>query len=147
MLHLVGDIHQPLHSADSHDKGGNDKKIHYPSFRARNLHAAWDSEFVRLLGPDEKTIAASLTAKISPEDVAAWSKGTPTDWAAEAFQVARGDAYGLLSQPNASGTYELTDDYVHRATEDVDLQLRKAGVRLAAVLNKSLGAQLKGNAP
>jgi len=52
--------------------------------------------------------------------------------------VARDDAYGLLSQPNASGTYELTDDYVHKATEDVDLQLRKA--------DKILGAQQEKNA-
>jgi hypothetical protein len=43
-----------------------------------------------------------------------------------------------LPEPDDDGTYEFTDAYVQKATEDVSLQLRKAGVRLAKILNENL---------
>jgi S1/P1 Nuclease len=67
-----------------------------------------------------------------------WQAGSPSDWAKESFQIAMADAYGLLPEPSARGTYRLTDEYVTTATQDVALQLSKAGVRLAFVLNKAL---------
>jgi hypothetical protein len=38
LLHFVGDIHQPLHSSDDNDRGGNNKKVSAAGFRAGNLH-------------------------------------------------------------------------------------------------------------
>jgi hypothetical protein len=57
----------------------------------------------------------------------------------ESFSVAKEDAYGRLPQPNARGTFQLPADYIAMATNDVALQLSKAGVRLAFLLNKTLG--------
>ena len=63
----------------------------------------------------------------------------PADWARESFQIAKDDAYGRLPEPNSHGSFRLTDDYVTMATQDVSLQLSKAGVRLALILNRALG--------
>jgi len=46
LLHFVGDVHQPLHSADDHDQGGNSKRVSARGFPAGNLHHFWDTEFV-----------------------------------------------------------------------------------------------------
>jgi hypothetical protein len=139
LLHLVGDLHQPLHAADDHDRGGNDKRVSVSGLRAGTLHHYWDTEFVEQLGPDPRRIAAALVEHISGGDVRAWSRGSPSDWAMESFRVAKDDAYGRLPTPNARGSYRLTDDYVAMAERDVAAQLGKAGVRLAFMLNKALG--------
>jgi hypothetical protein len=139
ILHFVGDVHQPLHTADDHDRGGNDKRVSAAGFRGGKLHHFWDTEFVNELGPNPKQIAARLVARISAADASAWAGGGPADWAKESFQVAKNHVYGQLPRPNARGSYRLPPEYIAMATEDVSAQLSKAGVRLAAVLNRTLG--------
>jgi hypothetical protein len=112
-----------------------------PGFRAGNLHHYWDTEFVNQLGPDPQGIASELIESITQDQVNAWSRGGPADWAQESFALARDDAYGQLPQPTAHGSIRLSDDYVTMATQDVATQLGKAGVRLAMVLNQALGAK------
>lgn len=139
LLHFVGDLHQPLHSSDDNDRGGNDKKVSANGFKAGNLHHYWDTEFVNLLETDPKSIASDLIGHISAAQEKEWQGGKPSDWAKESFQVAKDDTYGQLPEPSARGTYRLSDEYVTTATDDVAQQLSKAGVRLAFVLNKALG--------
>ena len=67
LLHLVGDVHQPLHAADDHDAGGNRKQVAADGFPADNLHHSWDIEFVERLGGDPAETAAQLVAGISGE--------------------------------------------------------------------------------
>lgn len=141
VLHLVGDLHQPLHASDDHDQGGNKKRASAPGFKSGTLHHYWDTEFVEMLGPDPKQDAAALIARISPRDAHAWSQGDPSAWALDSFRIAKDDAYGQLPPPNARGSFPLPDAYVAMARRDVAMQLSKAGVRLAAVLNKALGGQ------
>jgi hypothetical protein len=59
------------------------------------------------------------------------------DWAQEYFWIAKGDAYGQLPEPNARRSYPLSDDYVTAVTQDVSMELSKAVVRLALVLNQA----------
>ena len=138
VLHFVGDMHQPLHSSDDNDRGGNDKRVSATGLSAGNLHHFWDTEFVAQLGPDAKTIASDLIGHITQQQQAQWKSGSLADWAQETFKIAKDDAYGLLPPPNARGSFRLTDDYVTTATNDVSLQLGKAGVRLAVILNQAL---------
>jgi hypothetical protein len=138
VLHFVGDLHQPLHSSDDHDRGGNNKRVSASGFSAGNLHHFWDTEFVDQLGPDPKTIASDLIGHITKDQQLQWQSGSPTDWAQETFRIAKDDAYGQLPEPNTHGSFRLSDDYVSTATNDVALQLSKAGVRLAMILNQSL---------
>jgi hypothetical protein len=99
LLHFVGDLHQPPHAADDHDAGGNKKIVTGEGTHPSNLHHYWDVEFVERLGIDPRQVAVTLIGQISEARRKEWSSGTPTDWAMEAFAVARRDAYGLLSSP------------------------------------------------
>jgi nuclease S1 len=144
VLHFVGDLHQPLHSADNGDKGGNAVMIMVDGFAHRSkdeLHGFWDTQFVDALARPPAALATQLLAQITPEQVTEWQKGTPEDWAMEAFKIAVDDVYG--QPPLAKGTLQRLDAaYAKRAEKDVALQLSRAGVRLAAVLNRALGRQL-----
>jgi hypothetical protein len=140
LLHFVGDLHQPLHAADDHDAGGNKKLVTGDGLRPANLHHYWDDEFVEGLGTDPRQVAATLIGQVSEAQRKEWSSGAPADWAMEAFALARRDAYGLLPRPGDQGTYALPPAYTEQAGQDVALQLSRAGIRLAFVLNPALGA-------
>jgi hypothetical protein len=140
VLHLVGDLHQPLHAADDHDAGGNRKQVVADGFQPGNLHHFWDVEFVERLGTDPREVAASIVAGISDDQRREWSQGTPAEWVMESFGLSRDHAYGLLPVPSNRGVYVLDDRYIEAAVQDVRLQLGRAGVRLAVVLNKALGS-------
>jgi len=142
VLHFVGDLHQPLHSADNHDKGGNAVKIIVDGFdhnQRDELHAYWDTQFVRALGQSPNAIAQQLISGITPDLKAQWEKGTLDDWAMEAYGIAKSDVYG--NPPLSQDELEHLDAaYVAQAEKDVALQLSRAGVRLAEVLNRALGS-------
>jgi hypothetical protein len=141
VLHFVGDVHQPLHSSDDHDRGGNDKRVTAAGLAAGNLHHFWDTTFVEQLGPDARTIASDLIGHISKDQQAQWQAGGPADWPQETFNMAKVDAYGQLPEPNSHGSFRISDEYVTTATNDVAMQLSKAGFRLAQILNQSLRKQ------
>jgi hypothetical protein len=142
LLHFVGDLHQPLHAADDHDAGGNKKLVAGEGVHPGNLHHYWDVEFVVELGTDPQRVATSLIGQISEPQRERWSSGASADWAMEAFALARRDAYGFLPAPSGQGTYTLSSAYTEQAMQDVALQLSRAGVRLAMVLNQALAASL-----
>jgi hypothetical protein len=138
LLHLVGDLHQPLHASDDHDQGGNRKLVSAPGMGLNNLHHGWDIEFVMRLGASDTDIARGLIARITAAERARWSSGTPGDWAAETYAVSKRNAYGMLPAPSGGSRYELSQAYVDNATQVTAEQLSKAGVRLALLLNRAL---------
>jgi hypothetical protein len=138
VLHLVGDVHQPLHAIDDHDAGGNARRVGARGLRAGSLHFYWDVEFVRLAGPDPGILASQLQQQISAADLARWRRGTPADWAREAFGVALAQGYGALPARRGRRIERLSRTYVEDATQAVTVQLKRAGVRLALVLDRSL---------
>jgi hypothetical protein len=140
LLHFVGDVHQPLHGSDNNDSGGNKEVVTAAGFTKQKLHHYWDTEFVQNLGgTDPNVVANTLIGSITDAQVQQWSAGTPSDWAQESFAAARDHAY-VLPTPGADGTYTLSSAYVQDATQVVSIQLQKAGVRLAMILNDALGA-------
>jgi S1/P1 Nuclease len=139
ILHFMGDMHQPMHASDNGDAGGNGVKIMVDGFNHKakdNLHGYWDVQFVDALARPPAALAKQLIALITPAQEAEWKQGTPDDWAFEAFHVAFSDAYG--DPPLSKGSLQHLDAaYAKQAERDVALQLSRAGVRLAAVLNKA----------
>jgi len=142
ILHFVGDIHQPLHSSDHDDRGGNEVKVTvagFPHHSKDDLHGFWDTQFVDAIATPPAVLAKQLLAEITPSDAKAWATGTPDDWAMEAFKLSKADAYGnpplSKSQPQ-----NLDQSYVTQAEKDVILQLKRAGIRLASLLDKTLGS-------
>ncbi len=138
LLHLVGDLHQPLHAADHFDHGGNGVRVRAEHAEAGNLHHYWDAVFVRRLGRAPEEVAAQLIGEISPRRRLEWSAGSPEDWARESFEIARTRAYGPLPAAGAHGSRWLDDAYGAAALETVRRQLEKAGVRLAHLLDAAL---------
>ena len=164
VVHFVGDLHQPLHSGENHDQGGNKipvdfmgQTIAYGKYKM-NLHSVWDTAIIerRLAaheGPNAHAadlrqgaalIADRLRADIRPRDAKVWlaPPATPAAWALDAHDLARDYAYRGIArpgEPSPSETVALGADYDTMAWAVVQLQLERAGVRLAAVLNRALG--------
>jgi hypothetical protein len=143
LMHFIGDLHQPLHATDDHDRGGNELHVKTADHRPGNLHHYWDTEFV----PEGETaaVAAGLIAQISARQRQLWSEGTPTTWAWESFEIGRTHVYGALRRTGAAGsgrgghagTLMLDDRYEADAQKIVAIQLERAGVRLARLLNEA----------
>jgi hypothetical protein len=138
LLHLVGDLHQPLHAADDHDRGGNGRQVIAAGERPGNLHHYWDSVFVTRLGKDPRDVADALIAAITSRERDEWSAGAPQDWAMESFRIARSEVYGRLPDAGPDGIRVLDERYVSNAMQTVRRQLQVAGVRLARVLDEAL---------
>ena len=131
LIHFVGDLHQPLHAADRRDKGGNGVAV-FMKNRRTNLHRVWDEDLVQALGPDAGAVAGGIEAGLSPPDRAKMAAGTPTDWANESFGVAAKEIYARIP---SRGPVRLPRNYARRENAVVRMQLARAGIRLAALLN------------
>jgi hypothetical protein len=142
LLNLVGDIHQPLYVSDDHNGGGDQLRVVGGGAEPGTLRHYWDADFLDFLGDDPKAIADDLADGIrQSKTFAKMSEGSPKDWAEEAFGLAKDHAYGKLPAKKPDGSYELPPEYVTDAIETMRLQLARAGVRLAAVLNHALAAK------
>ncbi len=136
VIHLVGDLHQPLHCANDHDRGGNQVRVRLFR-RETNLHAVWDTALLEQAGTADLAYAIRLESLITPAEATAWREGTPSTWATESNAIARRVIYSAL--PHTPG--QLPEDYVQQAIPTVDGQLERAGVRLADILNRTLGGR------
>ncbi len=140
LIHFIGDLHQPLHSSDHQDAGGNCIALTPEVNGSNNLHGYWDTGVVKTFGDTPEAIADKLDAETTAAQRRTWARGAPRQWALEAFALARKDAYNLPSRPTcaAKGSVTLSDAYQAQAQKDADLQLRRAAVRIATVLNRAL---------
>ncbi len=153
LLHLVGDVHQPLHASDNGDAGGNGRRVSLKGLRTGSLHHYWDTELVERLARlptargasrgarepvDARAIADELATRIRDADIVEWSIDDPETWAWEAYRIAKADAYGRLRKPDRKGIHRLTQNYAEHASPAIALQLSRAGIRLAGLLNASL---------
>lgn len=130
LIHFVGDVHQPLHAADNGDKGGNGLAVTLRHKRT-NLHHVWDDDVVEALGSDAVQVARRIDASLTPQQNAQDSGGDAADWANESLAAAR-TIYAPIHGPF------LPDDYARRQTALTRDRLAKAGLRLAALLNRIL---------
>lgn len=129
VVHLVGDIHQPLHCADNDDRGGNAVRV-LVGRRQGTLHEAWDTEFFYF----EHVRPAELAADILAHEARGVAPGPmdPGSWARESWGVAKSFVYP--QERECGGRYGQRQ--VAEAWPVVRLQLARAGVRLAMVLNR-----------
>jgi hypothetical protein len=150
VVHLVGDIHQPLHAANRGDRGGNRVRVSFfgerdnPPYGALNLHAVWDVHMVRRLVAHRGGERAIVSAPVAARDRSAWERGSVADWVDESHRIAGDTVYALLPVA-ASCSNKIVDvvaldgTYHAKAAPVIEIQIRKAGVRLARVLNEALG--------
>ncbi len=131
VVHLVADLHQPLHCADDHDHGGNDVAVTLLG-EPTNLHAVWDSGLLAAAGHGERATARRVTAWLAAHAGEPLGAGTTVDWALEAHRAAVAHAYAIPR------SHRLGRAYVAANLPVVDRQLALAAARLAAVLNADL---------
>ncbi|GAB3635319.1 S1/P1 nuclease [Hymenobacter arcticus] len=130
VVHIVGDIHQPMHTGRAEDKGGNDIKLTYRG-KDTNLHSLWDSGLLDYQGLTYTELGTQYSAVPAPL-IKTWQATTsPAEWLFESYTIA-GQLYTEAAQnPNPDYRY-----YPAHATI-VKQRLQQAGVRLAAVLNEA----------
>ncbi|HKZ36333.1 MAG TPA: S1/P1 nuclease, partial [Chryseolinea sp.] len=129
LIHLIGDIHQPLHVGSGNDRGGNDIKVTW--FRTEsNLHRVWDSDMIDGTKLSFTELAESLD-KPSEAQLQTWQKSTVYDWATESM--------GYRDQVYDYGDGKLGYEYSYKYYHIVRHRLLQAGVRLAGVLNEIYG--------
>lgn len=127
LVHLIGDLHQPMHVGRSEDKGGNDIQVQWFN-RGTNLHRVWDSDMINQFNMTYTELADNAN-KISKEQVKFLQKGTVADWANETQQHAI-KVYASVAIGEKLG-YRYMYDYFDLARS----QLQVGGIRLAKVLN------------
>jgi hypothetical protein len=141
VLHLVGDVHQPLHAAHNEDQGGNCIRLALGGSRTTNLHSHWDTGLITPMGADPEAVAAKLRARITAGQEKAWAKGDARSWALESFEIAKSTVFwpgGPGDCARDAAPVTLPPGYDAPASGAVAQQLEKAGVRLAWVLNRLL---------
>lgn len=130
LVHLVGDIHQPLHVGGGDDAGGNRVEVKWFG-DSSNLHRVWDSEMI-----ESKNLSfTELVAFIDKPDktqIAAWQKANVIDWAKESVSL-RNQVYSLPEDNN------LRYEYLYQNFDTVKSRISQAGVRLAGILNEIYG--------
>lgn len=148
VVHLLGDLHQPLHAADNQDRGGNLVQVALPGLRTRgreNLHRAWDTDLAKLAlharnnqQPPPDIDALALEARDLVKDA---GQGSPGEWAFESNNLARNVAYrypGFACGARPVGIVVLDGAYQADAAQIVRERLLLAGGRLANLLNSIL---------
>lgn len=131
LIHLVGDLHQPMHLGLEEDKGGNDIKVKWFG-KNTNLHRIWDTDMLEGYNMSY-TELASNKAVFSKEVKKQISSGNVMDWVNET-RVLTKQVYASASEGDNLG-YRYSFDWFPIMQE----QLHKAGIRLAKLLNENFG--------
>ncbi|TWR29704.1 S1/P1 nuclease [Mucilaginibacter pallidiroseus] len=129
LIHIVEDVHQPLHTGHTNDKGGNDVKVNWYK-NETNLHSIWDSQLI-----DAQQLSfTEYVAWINHTTVAQrteWQKAPISQWLYESNQLAE-KIYSEVKTGDNINTFKYTFNHI----AELNTQLLKGGVRLAGLLNQ-----------
>lgn len=129
LIHLVGDLHMPLHVGNGKDRGGNDIRVSWFN-RASNLHRVWDADMIDETRLSYTEFAASF--KRPPEEqVRLWQQSGVIVWAEENKSYRR-ELYKV-------GDGRLGYRYSYQHMPAIRQRLLQAGIRLAGILNTIYG--------
>jgi hypothetical protein len=127
LIHLVGDLHQPLHVGNGTDRGGNDIRVEWFG-GVSNLHRVWDSNMIDSRQHDGRELADFSNDQLTDELIAEWQSTSWLDWAYESSN--------LLEQVYTFDTARLGYEYMYYNFETVELRIVQAGIRLAGLINE-----------
>jgi hypothetical protein len=125
ILHLAGDLHQPLHVAYPDDKGGNATQVFYDG-SLTSLHHVWDYDIIASQKISANT-CFGLAQTFSDSELKHMESGDFVSWMEE--------SRALLPQVYDYSGRVADNQYLQRNKAVVTLQLLRAGIRLAQVLN------------
>jgi hypothetical protein len=136
VIHFIGDMHQPLHSSDDNDKGGNDKHVTFNG-RNMNLHSLWDGGLLSRMGT-ENDLFPQLSAE-SQAHAKKYAKGSVASWAEQCHKVSIKAVYSPLPKTeDKTKPYVIDAAYEQQADPVIREQIEKAGARLARALNQNV---------
>ena len=140
--HFVGDVHQPLHVGYAEDRGGTQRLVRYADRREPvSLHVVWDDLLMAGWASDWQSRSRELARGIGVRERRLWSQGDAADWAMESFRLTETWVYPQVAD-------DVIDEVEIKSNRPVvETQLRKAGWRLAWVLNAALDPGASGPAP
>jgi hypothetical protein len=127
LIHLVGDLHQPMHIGLEEDKGGNDFKVQW-QFRDTNLHSVWDTKMIEDYDMSYLELANNASY-LTKEQIKSIQKGTVIDWVNETHIVTK-EVYASVKQGE-----NLRNEYSYKYFNKARHQIQIAGIRLAKTLN------------
>jgi hypothetical protein len=144
VAHLVGDLHMPLHVGEHGDNGGNAITASYGAIGGKlNLHSIWDGLLAERAISSPPGGPRGILASYTPDQIAAMQQGKVEDWARETWQLSRDDVYGLMfnapCRGKQTGPVAVDETMTQKMIPVVRLQIARAGVRLAKLLNAALG--------
>ncbi|MFB0613728.1 S1/P1 nuclease [Aurantiacibacter poecillastricola] len=137
VVHIVSDLHQPLHAGNGSDRGGNDFVVSWFE-NPTNLHWVWDEGLIQRQQLSYSEYSERLERRIAPEQVLSWWEGDPAVWIAESAAL-RDRIYPQTGGEEGDGTAEspalLSYDYHWEWIPTVENRLAQSGIRLAAYLD------------
>ena len=132
LIHLVGDVHQPLHVGHAEDKGGNDIKVTWRGKDETNLHSVWDSALIEYPGFSFTEMATTYDHATTAQ-IKQWQQDDATTWLFESYQLCPPIYATAATNPKLDWHFYPTFG------PTVEQQVLKAGIRLAGVLNETFG--------
>ncbi|MEQ9310748.1 MAG: S1/P1 nuclease [Balneolaceae bacterium] len=128
LVHLIGDLHQPLHVGNGTDRGGNDVRVQWFGDNS-NLHRVWDSEMIDGKQLSFVELADFIDDQLDEETIQEWQSTSVLDWAYES-QALLPQVYDYPENGRLSYEYSFLN------FDKVELRLLQAGVRLAGLINE-----------
>ncbi len=128
LIHLVGDVHQPLHDGYGNDKGGNSINVSLMG-KSTNLHAVWDGAIINKEHITMQTIMNNYS-KLSVAQIAGFKNENVASW------IIKSRSY--LPQIYSFSNSTLDENYIQKATPIIVEQILKVGIRLSFILEKVL---------
>ena len=132
LIHIVGDVHQPLHVSPVGTTGGNDIKVQWFS-TASNLHRVWDSDMLDQQQLSYTEYVASINHPTEAQKKK-WKEQPRSLWFFESYTIAQ-NLHNEITETNPRLSYRYIFDHIAIANE----QLLKGGIHLAGLLNEIFG--------
>jgi hypothetical protein len=126
VVHIVGDLHQPLHVGNGTDRGGNDVKVTW-FHENTNLHRVWDSQMIDHMQYSYTEYAQQIQLGLTTADKQKLLDPTVLTFVNRSRSV-HDQVYDI-------GDGKLSWEYVYTHRELMEDRLLRAGYHLAAILN------------
>ena len=127
LIHLIGDLHQPMHIGKKEDKGGNMFQVQWFG-KGSNLHKVWDENMIDSYKMSYSDLADNAE-NLSKKQIEVIEKGSIIDWVNEVHRIT------VKVYKSAKTGENLRYKYSYNNFDIVRTQLQKGGIRLAKVLN------------
>ena len=131
IVHIIGDLHQPLHAGNGEDHGGNWVKLKFYG-KDTNLHRIWDTNLIEKRHLSFTEWTNWLDKEISEDDIKKWQTNNPLVWIEESIKIR-----DVVYPKEESIGYK----YLYENMPVIKKRLKQAGIRIAYYLDELFKAE------